>query len=144
MDQYRWLLYALLGAFFAGLVSVLTKRSLDKTDFLVALSVQVTAMFATLLLLTTAFGRWAKLGDTPRWALGLVAVAGVAAGASWFFGYRALQLSSVSQSTPIDRLSLPVAVVLSLIFLKETPTAMNWVGIGLMLTGAFFVASGAK
>lgn len=140
MENYRWLILALLGAFFAAIVSVMTKRALDKTDFTIALSVQSAVMLLTLLIATTAMARWSKLGETPKWALGLVAASGLAAGLSWIFGYQALQMSKVATATPIDKLSLPLGVVLAMIFLRERPTAINWVGIGLMTMGAFFVA----
>ena len=59
---------------------------------------------------------------------------------SWLFGYKALQLSQVAKSAPIDKLSMPLALVLAMVFLQERPTGMNWLGIALMVTGAFFVA----
>ena len=71
MEHFRWVVLALLGAFFAAVVSVLTKRALDKADFLVALCVQSAVMLLTLATITTAFGRWKAFPDAPRWALGL-------------------------------------------------------------------------
>ena len=144
MEQYRWLIFALLAAVFAAIVNVLTKRALDKADHTIALCVQSTVMLTTLLAATTFMGRWSKAGDTPKWALGLVALSGIAGGLSWLFGYRALQLSQVAKTAPIDKLSMPLAVVLAMIFLHERPSPMNWVGVALMTIGAFFVAQGGK
>ncbi len=39
---------------------------------------------------------------------------------------------------------MPLAVILAMIFLHERPTGMNWVGIALMIVGAFFVAQSGK
>ena len=140
MSEFRWVILALLGALFAAIVSVMTKKALDKTDFNVALTIQAITMLATLAILTTFLRRWEKVSDAPRWALGRIAASGVAAGVSWFFGYQALQLSKVAKSTPIDKLSMPIGVILAMVFLHERPSAMNWIGIGLMALGAFFVA----
>lgn len=140
MDNYRWLIYALIGAGFAAVVNVLTKKALDRTDFTVALCIQAVLMLLTLIVATTLRRKWGELSETPKWAMGLVAAAGVAAGLSWIFGYRALQLSKVAKTAPLDKLSMPLAVVLAMIFLHERPGSMNWLGIVLMVVGAFFVA----
>jgi transporter family protein len=140
METTRWLVYGLLGAFFAAVVSVLTKRALDRVDHLIALCVQSGVMLITLIGLTTIFARWKEAAAAPKGALGLVVISGIAAGLSWFFGYRALQLTNVAKATPIDRLSLPIAVVLAMLFLRETPSLWNFVGIALMLGGAILIA----
>src|SRR5688572_29357976 len=110
MENYRWLLFAICGAMFAAVVSVMTKRALDKVDIAIAMSVQSVMMLLTFAVLTTVLGRWGKLNDGPRLAVGIIAASGVVAGLAWFCGYRALQLSKVSSATPIDRLSLAIAV----------------------------------
>ena len=140
MKDSLWLAFALGGAFFAALVNVVSKRALDKLDFLVALTVQ--ALLATLTLAGAALvlGRASNLKSLPRGALGLMALSGVLAGCAWAFGYRGLQLADVNRATPIDKLSMPIAVVLAMIFLRERPTGTNWVGIVLMLVGAVLVA----
>ena len=97
-------------------------------------------MLLTLATVTTIQRGWSKLPGMPRWAMALVALSGVAAGMSWVFGYKALQISKVAKTAPIDKLSMPIAVVLAMIFLRERPTGINWLGIGLMIVGAFFVA----
>ncbi|HEX8325038.1 MAG TPA: EamA family transporter [Tepidisphaeraceae bacterium] len=140
MSQYRWLIFALLGAVFAAIVNVLSKKALARTDATLAITLQSLLMLTTLAILTTAFGGWSKLGDTPKWALGLLVLSGIAAGMSWFFGYQALQMTDVSKATTVDRLSLLFAVLLAVVFLRERPSALNWTGIALMLIGAVCVA----
>lgn len=144
MNEYRWLLFAVLGAAFAAVVNVLTKKALNRMDVTVALAVQALLMLATIVIAATLLRRWSQVAAAPRWALGLVALSGLAAGLSWLCGYYALQLSQVAKSAPIDKLSMPLAVVLAMIFLSERPTGLNWIGIGLMVTGALFVAQSGK
>ena len=144
MENYGWIIYALLGAAFAAVVNVLTKRALHETDSSVAISIQALLMLLTLALVVTFQRNWAKLGEMPRWAIGLVAISGVSAGLSWLCGYKALQMSQVAKTAPLDKLSMPLAVVLAMMFLQERPTGMNWLGIGLMVVGAFFVAQSGK
>jgi transporter family protein len=140
MDGYRWLIYALLGAAFAAVVNVLTKKALNSSESTVAVSIQALLMLLTVVTVATIQRGWAKLPEMPKWAMALVALSGIAAGLSWLFGYKALQMSQVAKTAPLDKLSMPLAVVLAMIFLHERPTGMNWLGIGLMVVGAFFVA----
>jgi bacterial/archaeal transporter family protein len=144
MENYRWLLFAIAGATFAAIVSVMTKRALDKVDIAIAMSVQSVAMLMTFAVLTTVLARWNKINEAPRMAVGIIAVSGVVAGLAWFCGYRALQLSKVSSATPIDRLSLAIAVILAMIFLGEKPSIGNWVGITMMVVGSIIIARSAN
>ena len=140
VTHYRWFVYALLGALFAAIVNVLTKKALQKTDATLAITVQAVLMLVTVSLITTFTGGWSKFGEVPGWALGLTAVAGVFAGLAWYFGYQALGMTEVSRATTVDRLSLPLAVILAMVFMKEKPSGLNWAGVGLMLVGAICVA----
>lgn len=135
-----WLWYALTGAFFAALVNVLCKRALKECDFTAAMALQGLLLWLTLLAAMLVAKKWECYTTAPKWALGLLAVAGVAAGLSWLAGYRALQLADVARTQPIINLSLPFAVILAIVFLQERPSLMNYVGIGLMAIGAFLVA----
>ena len=66
-----------------------------------------------------------------------VILAGVCGGLSWIFVFRALQLAPNVKVAPIDKLSLPLAIILSVLILGEPVRGINWVGIALIVTGAF-------
>lgn len=140
MPNSRWLVYALLGALFAAIVNLLSKKALRDTDASLAITLQSLVMLTTLVILTSVFGGWSKLPALPSTTFLLLAASGVGAGLSWYFGYHALQLTDVSKATTVDRLSLLFAVVLAVIFLKERPSGLNWTGVALMLAGAVCVA----
>ncbi len=140
MGDYKWVLFGLLGAGFAAVVSVLSKSALRATDVFVALSLQSLLMLATLLASVTIMGRWGAVREMPRWAVGLIVLSGIAGGLSWTFGYQALKLSDVARAGVVDKLSIAFAVVLAVVFLRERPSPLNWIGIVLMLAGAYCVA----
>ena len=98
MGDYRWLLFALLGAAFAAVVNVLTKKALNRMDVTVALTIQSLLMLLTIGLAATLLRRWSHVAAAPRWALGLVALSELAARLLWLCGYYALQLSQVAKS----------------------------------------------
>lgn len=142
MGNSLWLVYALAGAFAAALVNLFMKRSLEKLDATVAITLQSGMCLLTLLALAAVSRKWALPGAGMRRPLLFAAAAGVAAGLAWFFGYRALKLADVSKATSVDRISLAIAVVLAVIFLGERPAVTTWIGVALMIGGAVLVTLG--
>ena len=62
-------------------------------------------------------------------------LSGIATGLSWVFYFKALQLGKVSQVAPVDKLSVALAILLSVIFLGETITWKAAIGAGLIIAG---------
>jgi len=69
--------------------------------------------------------------------LAMIVLSGVAGGLSWLFVFRAVKLADVSKVAPIDKLSLPLGILLAVIVLGERPGALNWLGIALVVAGAY-------
>ena len=144
MGDYKWLMFGMLGAAFAAVVNVMSKKALDAADVFVALSLQSLLMLTTLCVSVTIMGRWGHAREIPKWAVGMIVLSGIAGGLSWTFGYQALQLSNVAKAGTVDKLSVVFAILLAIAFLKERPSALNWVGIVLVLAGVYCVAHSAK
>ena len=138
-DDKKWILYALLGALFAAVSNVLSKPALDKMDVSAANTVRAVSMLVVLGAAVTVQGKWPTLAQTPPKAMSFIILAGVAAGMSWLFGYAALQLTTVNNSYPIDKLSVVFGVLLAIVFLGERPGLVNWVGIAMILAGGYLV-----
>ena len=68
-------------------------------------------------------------------------LSGVATGVSWLAYFRALQLGPASRVSPIDKLSLPLTVVLAAAFLGESVGWKLGVGVTLMAVGAILTIS---
>ena len=135
----RWIWFALAGAFFAAVSNVLSKPALDHLDVAVANTVRAVTMLMVLAIATTIQGGWSTLPGQPFRAWLFISLAGVAAALSWLFGYKALQLTDVNNSYPIDKLSVVFAVLLAMIFLKEKVSLVNWIAIAVMLIGGYLV-----
>ena len=67
----------------------------------------------------------------------MIVLSGVAGGLSWIFVFRAIALADVSKVAPIDKLSLPLGILLAVIVLRERPTLINWLGIVMITAGAY-------
>lgn len=147
MPAERWIVYAGLSAVFAAMVAVLGKWGLKSVDPTLATVVRSGVMTAFLLIAGTAMGAWSKLpGLREAGGKGMLVIvlAGVAGAMSWLFYFRALQLADASKVSPIDKLSVPIAVVLAVVLLGERPSMVNWLGIGLVVVGVFLAAMPAK
>ncbi|MEO6436766.1 MAG: EamA family transporter [Tepidisphaeraceae bacterium] len=133
-----WLLYASLSALAASLVGIFGRLGVSKIDDNLATTIRSIVMTLMLLAFATAIGAWDKVSQLKAFRPMLAIVLSGAAGAtSWIFYFKALKLAEVSKVAPIDKLSMPLGILLAVIFLRERPTAMNWVGIVLIAAGAY-------
>jgi transporter family protein len=63
----------------------------------------------------------------------------VATGLSWLFYFKALQMGKVSQVAPVDKLSVALTIILSVIFLQESVTVKTALGAALIVGGVLLV-----
>ena len=134
----RW---ALLSALFAALTAILAKLGLEDADADAATWVRTTVILACVSLLVSMTGKWnAVLQLTQRqWVF--LTLSGLAAAASWICYFRALQIGTATQVSVVDRGSLAVVALLSILLLAERPQPREWIGIALVILGAGLVAS---
>lgn len=133
-----WKLCALMSALFAALTAILAKLGVKGVNSNLATAIRVTVilLFAWgIVLFTGVAGQLRQV--TPKTWLFLV-LSGIATGLSWLFYFRALQLGDASKVAPIDKLSVPITIVLAALLLHETLTWQTIVG-GLLIAGGTFV-----
>ena len=130
-----WWTYALLSAFFAALTAILAKIGIKGVDSNLATAVR------TVVILVLAWGIvWVRGGvgqvlTLSRTNLLFLGLSGVATGLSWVCYFRALQLGEVAQVAPVDKLSVALAILLSVAFLGEKLTWSMALGAALIITG---------
>jgi transporter family protein len=135
-----WLIYALLAAACAALVSFFGKIGMRGVNSDLATAVRSIVQASFVVIFAATIGSMRHIGTLHRWAIGAIILSGVAGGLSWIFGFRAIQLVGVAKVAPIDKLSMPLAVILAVIFLGERPSGVNWAGIGLIVVGVYLAA----
>lgn len=136
----KWLLYALLSAASASLVGIFGKIGMKDVDSNLATAVRSVVMTIFLIGVCAVMGLWSKIESLNRSAISMIVLSGVAGAVSWLFYFKAIQAGTVSQVAPIDKLSMPLAVVLAVLILGDRPSAMNWIGI-LLIAGGAYLAS---
>jgi transporter family protein len=136
-----WLPYALISALSAALTAILAKLGVEGVPSTLATAVRtvVVAVFAWLLVFGQSEHR--ALGTISKRSLLYLVLSGLATGVSWLAYFRALQLGPASRVAPIDKLSLPLTIVLAALWLGESIGWRTSVGVALMAIGALLTVS---
>jgi len=135
-----WLRYALLSAASAAFVGIFGKIGMSEVDSNLATAVRSVVMTLFLLGVCTAMGVWSKVHSLHGRAMLAIVLSGVAGAVSWLFYFRAIQLGRVSQVAPIDKLSMPFAVILAVLILGDRPNVWNWLGVLLIVAGGYLAS----
>jgi bacterial/archaeal transporter family protein len=130
-----WWLYALLSALFAALTAILAKIGVKGVDSNLATAIRTVVILVLAWAIVWARGGLDQIGQLTRTNLTFLGLSGVATGLSWIFYFRALQIGKVSQVAPVDKLSVAIAIGLSIVFLGERLTWQTGLGAGLIVIG---------
>ena len=131
-----WLIYALASAITAAATAILAKIGVEGVPSTLATAFRTTVVLVIAWTLVLAFGERQALLAMPRRSWIFLSLSGVATGLSWLAYFRALQLGPASSVAPIDKLSLPLTIILAAAVLGETITWKIGVGVAMMTAGA--------
>jgi len=134
-----WWTYALLSALFAALTAVFAKVGLKGTDSDLATAIRTVVILFISWGIVFFKGSFTAIGSLSRQNILFLVVSGIATGLSWIFYFKALQLGEVSQVAPVDKLSVALAIVLSVLFLGEVLTWKSIVGASLVIVGTLIL-----
>lgn len=138
--ETSWFAYALAAAVFAASTAVLAKLGVGDVDPDVATLFRTAVVLVALAGLLAATGRLAVPRGVPAGTWIWLTASGLATGASWLCWFRALKLGDAARVAPIDKLSVVMVAVFSVVFLGERLSALNWLGVALVAVGALLVA----
>lgn len=136
-----WFHWSLLSAFFAGITAVLAKAGVREINANLATAIRTTVALVLAWAIAGATTNLRAIAAVPERTLALLALSGVATGASWICYFRALQMGEASQVAPVDKLSVVFAIILAAIFLQETLTWRHYLGGLLICAGALVISS---
>ena len=127
--------YAILSAIFAALTAVLAKAGLKNINADVATAVRTSFVLVIVWSIVLFNGKTRELQNfqTAHWIYLLLSA--IATGLSWLFYFRALQTGDTASVNAIDKSSLVLVLLLSMVFLNEALSIKTLVGIGLILAG---------
>ena len=119
MNIPPWLFYALMSAFFASLVAILSKLGVAGISSNLATAIRTVVILLLVWGVVLYSGDMKQVKELTRWNVLFLALSGIATGLSWLCYFKALQLGDVSKVAPIDKLSVALTIFLGIILLGE-------------------------
>jgi transporter family protein len=131
-----WLVYAFISAGAAAVTAILAKVGVQGVPSTLATAVRTAVVLIFAWLMVAQAGELRLVTSISRRSMLFLTLSGIATGISWLAYFRALQLGPASRVAPIDKLSLPLTVLLAVLVLSEKVTWSVALGVTLMTIGA--------
>jgi transporter family protein len=131
-----WWIYALLSAFFAALTAIFAKFGIKGVDTDLATAIRTVVILLIAWAIVIFRGSETSIGSLTKGNWTFLALSGCATGLSWICYFKALQLGKVSQVAPIDKLSVALAIILAVVFLKESLNVKQIIGAVMIIGGS--------
>jgi transporter family protein len=135
-----WQFWAVLSAIFAALTAIFAKVGVEDVPADLATFIRTVIILALLGLILLASGEWRVPGAISSKTYLFLLLSGLATGATWLCYFRALKIGEAAKVAPIDKLSVVLVAIFGVIFLGEKLSALAWLGVVLVGTGAVVIA----
>lgn len=133
----RWLIYAILSAVFASIVSLLIKLGLNGVPSSIGTLYRtiIVLIFALVIVLVKKDYRGIKRISLKAWIF--LTLSGIATGGAWLCEYAALNIPSVNPIavSAISKLSILLTILFSYFILKEKLTKKGLIGLAILISG---------
>jgi len=130
-----WWTYALLSALFAALTAIFAKVGIKNinTDLAVAIRTVVILFMAWAIVFFR--GGASQIYSLTQKNILFLVLSGITTGLSWVFYFRAIAIGKVSEVAPVDKLSLALTIIFSIIFLGESLSLKSAIGASCIIIG---------
>lgn len=136
----HWLFYALGSAGFAALTAIIGKLGVSEINSNLATFIRTLVIMTMTAAIVTVRGEWQPVGKLSSFGLSMLILSAMATGLSWLCYYRALQLGPVSRVASVDKLSVVLVIVFSVLMLREPLTWKIAAGGLLVAAGSMLIA----
>lgn len=131
-----WRVFALLSAFFAALTAVFGKVGVATVNSNLATFLRTIVILGFVAVFVSLDRAWKIPTDLNQRGIAFLILSGIATGLSWLCYFRALQLGPASKVAPLDKISVAITIVLSILFLGEAATWKTLLGGILIVAGS--------
>ena len=135
-----WFYYALLSALFAALTAIFAKMGVANINSNLATGIRTVVILVLVWSIVFTKGETKGIATLSKSNIIFLVLSGIATGLSWLFYFKALQIGKVSQVAPVDKLSVAIALLLSVLIFKETLTLKTAIGALLIIGGTIMFA----
>ncbi len=136
-----WWIYALLSALFASLTAIFAKLGVNNVNSNLATGIRTVIVLIMIWTIIMFRGESKGLQSLSKQNMLFLVISGIATGLSWIFYFKALSVGKVSQVAPVDKLSVALTIILSVIFLGEALTLKAALGAALIVAGTVLLIS---
>lgn len=133
-----WIIYALLGALFAALTSILAKMGIKDVNSNLATAIRTVVVLAMAWGIVFLTGRQKEIADITQKSWLFLILSGIATGLSWLFFFKALQIGDASKVVPVDKISVVISMVMAFLILGESIDTKTIIG-GVFITAGTLV-----
>jgi transporter family protein len=135
-----WQIWAVLSAVFAALTAIFAKVGVENINSDLATFIRTIIVVCVLGLIVYATKQFQNPADISGRTYLYLLLSGLGTGASWLCYFRALKLGNAAQVAPVDKMSVVLVAIFGVLFLGETLSMHNWLGVLLIAAGAVLVA----
>lgn len=139
-SNLAWLIFALLSAIFAAATSILAKIGIENVDSNAATAIRTCVVLVLAWLIVFCRKEVGFVKELKAKEIIFLVLSGLATGASWLCYYYAIKHGQVSVVVPIDKLSILLTVVFSLVVFKEKLSLKAWIGLAMLTAGTVLMA----
>lgn len=138
----NWLFYAVLAAISASFVTVFTKLGIKNLSPSMATTLRAIIMAVFLMIVSFVKGDLNNISSVMEHKKDLLFLvfAGISGALSWLFLNIALKTGKTWQVAPIDKLSVVLTVIISVLIFKEQISTKGIVGVVFIGMGTILVA----
>ena len=131
-----WFAYALISAVAAAFTAILAKIGVEGVSSTLATAIRTIVVTVFAWAMVFGLNQQREMTTLSRRSLVFLVLSALATGVSWLAYFRALQMAPASWVAPIDKLSLPLTVLLAALWLREPVSWQVGCGVALMVAGA--------
>lgn len=136
-----WLTFAILSAVFAAATSILAKIGISGVPSNLATAIRTCVVFVMAWLIVVCRKEIKLVKDVDFKEFSFLFLSGVATALSWLCYYYALANGKVSVVVPIDKMSILLTVLFSLVAFKEKLSFKSWLGLFFLTAGTVCMAA---
>ena len=135
----NWLLFGLLAAVFASLVTILGAIGIADVEANLGNAIRVVVVLIASWAMVFLTGNQKGIGDISKKSWVFLVLSGFATGGSWLFFFSALQIGPASAVVPIDKLSIILNILFARLFLGEKQSSKQLAGLACLVVGTLVI-----
>lgn len=134
-----WIIFSLLSALFSALMTILIKMGLKGINPILSLTLRSVVVCFLLLISIIINGSYKEIKTLNKNTIMWIVITAVVTFLTWIFYYLALNKQDANKVASIDKVSLIIVILLSILVLKEKIKGIGLIGIILILIGSILV-----